>query len=111
MAEIARKAIVESWPSVLDQQTGSEYWSSGSKSYTAQQAVKIEMRRLRTAVQLNMQMIKHSSEAALVMCNLPFHGSYSSNSYFLQYVETMTEGLHRVILVRGTQKELISAPV
>lgn len=49
-------------------------------------------------------------DAAAVLVNLPaLPKSPGSEFYYMEFVETLTDGLKRVILLRGTGREVITA--
>ncbi|VDP85190.1 unnamed protein product [Echinostoma caproni] len=67
-------------------------------------------RKLHSATRLNELLQNHSSEAALVIVNMPTPSrSEASEYYYMDYIEVLTEGLSRVLLVRGTGREVITA--
>ncbi|CAF0972172.1 unnamed protein product [Adineta ricciae] len=66
------------------------------------------MRKMHSAVRLNQQIRERSSDAKLVLINLPSppakHSSLAAYSY-MEYVDALTEGLDRLILMRGSGRE------
>ncbi|RTG85579.1 solute carrier family 12 (potassium/chloride transporter), member 4/5/6 [Schistosoma bovis] len=67
-------------------------------------------RRLHCAVRLNELLRTHSSESDLVIVNMPGPSrTLGSEYYYMDYIETLTDGLSRILLVRGTGREVITA--
>ncbi|CAH8652259.1 unnamed protein product [Heterobilharzia americana] len=67
-------------------------------------------RRLHCAVRLNELLRDYSSESALVIVNMPGPSrTMGSEYYYMDYIETLTDGLSRILLVRGTGREVITA--
>ncbi|CDI97058.1 solute carrier family 12 [Echinococcus multilocularis] len=67
-------------------------------------------RRLHSAKRLNELIVERSADAAAVLINLPaLPKSPGSEFYYMEYVETLTDGLKRVILIRGSGREVITA--
>lgn len=67
-----------------------------------------QAKRMATAVRYNEVMKEHSSDAALIITNLPSLSIYKSNLQFLSFTEVLTEGLPRIVLVKGTKHEVIT---
>jgi len=69
------------------------------------------VRRMHTAVKLNEVIVAKSHEAKLVILNLPsppkIVGADKDASY-MEYLEVLTEGLERVLMVRGGGREVIT---
>jgi len=69
------------------------------------------VRRMHTAVRLNEVIVEKSHEAKLVILNLPSPpkviGTDKDASY-MEYLEVLTEGLERCLLVRGGGREVIT---
>lgn len=67
-------------------------------------------RRLHCAARLNELLQNHSSDASLVIVNMPGPSqSTGSEYYYMDYLEALTDGLPRVLFVRGTGREVITA--
>ncbi|KAL5968137.1 Solute carrier family 12 member 4 [Taenia solium] len=67
-------------------------------------------RRLHSAKRLNELIVERSADAAAVLISLPaLPKSAGSEFYYMEYVETLTDGLQRVILIRGSGREVITA--
>lgn len=64
---------------------------------------------MHTAVRLNQKLRENSEKSELVILNLPRppRGRAGLHNY-MEYLETLTEGLPRLLLVRGTGKEVIT---
>jgi potassium/chloride transporter 4/5/6 len=69
------------------------------------------VRRMHTAVKLNESIVSKSHEAKLVLLNLPgppkVAGKDKDSSY-MEFLEVLTEGLERVLMVRGGGREVIT---
>jgi len=69
------------------------------------------VRRMHTAVKLNEAITAKSSSAKLVVLNLPglpkAQGDAAGHHY-MEFLEALTEGLDRVLLVRGGGREVIT---
>ncbi|CAF1089582.1 unnamed protein product [Rotaria sordida] len=69
------------------------------------------MRKMHSAVRLNQQIRNRSHDAKLVLINLPSpptkHTSLATYSY-MEYVDALTEGLDRLLLMRGSGREVIT---
>ncbi|BFZ13287.1 hypothetical protein BsWGS_16326 [Bradybaena similaris] len=68
-----------------------------------------DIRHMNTAVRLNVQMKERSSDACLVIVNLPcVPESSRGRANYMSFLEVLTEGLNRLLLVRGTGREVIT---
>ncbi|XP_072169612.1 solute carrier family 12 member 4-like [Diadema setosum] len=67
------------------------------------------VRRMHTAVRLNEVIVEKSHDAHLVILNLPGppKHAYAEQNY-MEYLEVLTEGLDRVLMVRGGGREVIT---
>lgn len=69
------------------------------------------VRRMHTAVKLNEAIVAKSHDAKLVILNLPgppkVVGKDKDCSY-MEFLEVLTEGLERVLMVRGGGREVIT---
>ncbi|GAB5582398.1 solute carrier family 12 member 4 isoform X1 [Prionailurus iriomotensis] len=63
------------------------------------------VRRMHTAVKLNEVIVTRSHDARLVLLNMP---GPPKNSEDMEFLEVLTEGLERVLLVRGGGREVIT---
>nr|CAD7203891.1 unnamed protein product [Timema douglasi] len=101
-----RTAIATSWPRcklLLEVNSG----SSG---------IRIEgdegnVRRMHTAVKLNEVIVNKSHDAQLVILNLPGPPRDTKperESNYMEFLEVLTEGLERVLMVRGGGREVIT---
>uniref|UniRef100_A0A9J8D3F0 Solute carrier family 12 member 5a n=1 Tax=Cyprinus carpio carpio TaxID=630221 RepID=A0A9J8D3F0_CYPCA len=67
------------------------------------------LRRMHTALRLNEVIIKKSQEARLVLLNMPGPPkNRSGDENYMEFMEVLTEGLNRVLLVRGGGREVIT---
>ncbi|XP_056126545.1 solute carrier family 12 member 5 isoform X4 [Rhinichthys klamathensis goyatoka] len=67
------------------------------------------VRRMHTALRLNEVIMKKSQEAKLVLLNMPGPPkNRSGDENYMEFMEVLTEGLNRVLLVRGGGREVIT---
>lgn len=69
------------------------------------------VRRMHTAVKLNEVIVAKSHEAKLVILNLPSPPKAvgpDKDASYMEYLEVLTEGLERVLMVRGGGREVIT---
>ncbi|CAF3991493.1 unnamed protein product, partial [Rotaria magnacalcarata] len=69
------------------------------------------MRKMHSAVRLNEQIKERSRDAKLVLINLPSPPSKQSSlaAYsYMEYVDVLTEGLQRLLLMHGSGREVIT---
>ncbi|XP_044257294.1 solute carrier family 12 member 4 isoform X3 [Tribolium madens] len=69
------------------------------------------VRRMHTAVKLNEVIVSRSHEAQLVILNLPGppkDTKLERESNYMEFLEVLTEGLERVLMVRGGGQEVIT---
>uniref|UniRef100_A0A8D3D2H7 Solute carrier family 12 member 5b n=1 Tax=Scophthalmus maximus TaxID=52904 RepID=A0A8D3D2H7_SCOMX len=68
-----------------------------------------DVRRMHTAMRLNELIMKKSKEAKLVLLNMPGPPKNRvGNENYMEFLEVLTEGLNRVLLVRGGGREVIT---
>ncbi|XP_051913477.1 solute carrier family 12 member 5b isoform X1 [Hippocampus zosterae] len=68
-----------------------------------------DVRRMHTALRLNEVIIKKSKEAKLVLLNMPGPPkNRTGEENYMEFLEVLTEGLNRVLLVRGGGREVIT---
>ncbi|KAI3357611.1 hypothetical protein L3Q82_016023, partial [Scortum barcoo] len=68
-----------------------------------------DVRRMHTAMRLNEVITKKSKEAKLVLLNMPGPPKNRvGNENYMEFLEVLTEGLNRVLLVRGGGREVIT---
>ena len=63
--------------------------------------------RLVTARNINARMRSISEGASLVLVNLPLSRSMVA-AEFVQYTEVLVEGLDRVVMIRGSGREVVT---
>lgn len=69
------------------------------------------MRKMHTAIELNKKIIEKSKNASLVLLNIPAPPKTPTaiNDFsYMEYVNVLTEGLNRTLLVRGSGREVIT---
>uniref|UniRef100_A0A8C4WUW7 Solute carrier family 12 member 4 n=1 Tax=Eptatretus burgeri TaxID=7764 RepID=A0A8C4WUW7_EPTBU len=67
------------------------------------------VRRMHTAVRLNEVIVSRSHDARLVLLNMPgAPKNTSADENYMEFLEVLTEGLERVLLVRGGGREVIT---
>ncbi|KAK3086861.1 hypothetical protein FSP39_024489, partial [Pinctada imbricata] len=70
---------------------------------------KRNVRRMHTAVRLNEVIMEKSHEAQLVILNLPAPPKTSAGELnYMEFLEVLTEGVERVLMVRGSGHEVIT---
>uniref|UniRef100_A0A8C4NKE0 Solute carrier family 12 member 7b n=1 Tax=Eptatretus burgeri TaxID=7764 RepID=A0A8C4NKE0_EPTBU len=70
---------------------------------------KSNVRRMHTAVRLNEVILGKSQNAKLVLLNMPGAPSTEKGEQnYMEFLEVLTEGLERVLLVRGSGREVIT---
>ncbi|KAM8782596.1 solute carrier family 12 member 6 isoform 5-T5 [Rhynchonycteris naso] len=70
---------------------------------------KSNVRRMHTAVKLNEVIVNKSHEAKLVLLNMPGPPrNPEGDENYMEFLEVLTEGLERVLLVRGGGSEVIT---
>ncbi|XP_065341848.1 solute carrier family 12 member 6 isoform X2 [Cloeon dipterum] len=82
--------------------------ASSNKSVTVDEG---NVKRMHTAVKLNEVIVNKSHEAQLVILNLPGPPKDSSperESNYMDFLEVLTEGLEKVLMVRGGGREVIT---
>ncbi|XP_038224156.1 solute carrier family 12 member 4 isoform X1 [Dermochelys coriacea] len=67
------------------------------------------VRRMHTAVKLNEVIVNRSHDARLVLLNMPGPPkNIDGDENYMEFLEVLTEGLERVLLVRGGGREVIT---
>ncbi|KAI8790672.1 solute carrier family 12 member 4-like isoform X5, partial [Biomphalaria glabrata] len=70
---------------------------------------KNNVRRMHTAVRLNEHIVEKSHSAQLVILNLPAPPKSDSGAEnYMEFLEVLTEGIERVLMVRGSGREVIT---
>ncbi|KAM9301871.1 solute carrier family 12 member 4 [Gastrophryne carolinensis] len=91
-----------------------EKWSKSNVSEYFEELVNIKpdqsnVRRMHTAVKLNEVIITKSHDAKLVLLNMPGPPkNKDGDENYMEFLEVLTEGLERVLLVRGGGREVIT---
>ncbi|XP_032686936.1 solute carrier family 12 member 6 isoform X1 [Odontomachus brunneus] len=70
-----------------------------------------DVRRMHTSVKLNEVIVNKSHDAQLVILNLPGpprDTKMERESNYMEFLEVLTEGLERVLMVRGSGREVIT---
>ncbi|XP_049611686.1 solute carrier family 12 member 5b isoform X1 [Syngnathus scovelli] len=68
-----------------------------------------DVRRMHTALRLNEVITKKSKEAKLILLNMPGPPkNRTGEENYMEFLEVLTEGLNRVLLVRGGGREVIT---
>uniref|UniRef100_A0A914UYK5 Solute carrier family 12 member 6 n=1 Tax=Plectus sambesii TaxID=2011161 RepID=A0A914UYK5_9BILA len=100
--------------------SGDEAAKASEPAFTPAQVKKLKAERLRrldrekvkkmhTAVRLNQKILEYSKDSQLVVLNLPRPPRTRIGlQNYMEYLEMLTEKLPRVLLVRGTGKEVIT---
>ncbi|XP_077982777.1 solute carrier family 12 member 4-like isoform X2 [Glandiceps talaboti] len=69
----------------------------------------LNVRRMHTAVKLNEIIVEKSHEAKLVILNLPGPPkNRAGDANYIEFLEVLTEGIERVLMVRGGGREVIT---
>ena len=67
------------------------------------------LRYMNTSVQLNELIVERSHDAALVVVNLPSPPvNHHEEDSYMAFLEVLTEGLDRVLMIRGGGREVVS---
>merc|ERR1712183_229027 len=103
----------EEWGKSPSKETANTPGSSFGSSLTVPQKSKesSNVRRMHTAVRLNERIVEKSHEAKLVILNLPSPPKTMGpdrDASYMEYLEVLTEGLERVLMVRGGGREVIT---
>ncbi|KAL3114260.1 hypothetical protein niasHT_014104 [Heterodera trifolii] len=73
------------------------------------QTVPSTVARMHTAMKLNQHMRELSADAQLLIVNLPGPPEVGQHdAYYMEFIEALTEGIRRVLLVRGTGSEVVT---
>lgn len=74
-----------------------------------QQPDAVNVRRMHTAVKLNEVITNRSHDAQLVILNLPGPPKQKAGEEnYMEFLEVLTEGLEKVLMVRGSGREVIT---
>ncbi|CAD5228337.1 unnamed protein product [Bursaphelenchus xylophilus] len=85
----------------------SSYMNDEKANYSARPEI-YNVRKMHTAVRLNEMMKERSNQAQLIVVNLPGPPDRNFDTYYMEFLEALTEGLNRVLLVRGTGTEVVT---
>uniref|UniRef100_A0A2K5QQ44 Solute carrier family 12 member 7 n=1 Tax=Cebus imitator TaxID=2715852 RepID=A0A2K5QQ44_CEBIM len=82
---------------------------SGFKDLFSMKPDQSNVRRMHTAVKLNGVVLSKSQDAQLVLLNMPGPPkNRQGDENYMEFLEVLTEGLNRVLLVRGGGREVIT---
>nr|XP_023481656.1 solute carrier family 12 member 7 isoform X2 [Equus caballus] len=82
---------------------------SGFKDLFTLKPNQCNVRRMHTAVKLNDVLLNKSQDAQLVLLNMPGPPkNRQGDENYMEFLEVLTEGLNRVLLVRGSGREVIT---
>ncbi|KAL2307820.1 hypothetical protein Nmel_000802 [Mimus melanotis] len=82
---------------------------SGFKDIFNMKPNQSNVRRMHTAVKLNGVVLNKSQDAQLVLLNMPGPPkNRKGDENYMEFLEVLTEGLDRVLLVRGSGREVIT---
>ncbi|XP_054434331.1 solute carrier family 12 member 7 isoform X4 [Pteronotus mesoamericanus] len=82
---------------------------SGFKDLFSLKPNQSNVRRMHTAVKLNGVVLNKSQDAQLVLLNMPGPPkNRQGDENYMEFLEVLTEGLNRVLLVRGSGREVIT---
>ncbi|VDP07636.1 unnamed protein product, partial [Soboliphyme baturini] len=66
------------------------------------------LRCMETAIKLNTAIRSRSCQSELVFITLPEPKHGVSDEFYMEFIEALTEGLGQVVLVKGTEKEVVT---
>uniref|UniRef100_A0A8C3WJR5 Solute carrier family 12 member 7 n=1 Tax=Catagonus wagneri TaxID=51154 RepID=A0A8C3WJR5_9CETA len=82
---------------------------SGFKDLFSLKPNQSNVRRMHTAVKLNGVVLDKSRDAQLVLLNMPGPPrNRQGDENYMEFLEVLTEGLNRVLLVRGSGREVVT---
>uniref|UniRef100_A0A8D1EZN4 SLC12A transporter C-terminal domain-containing protein n=1 Tax=Sus scrofa TaxID=9823 RepID=A0A8D1EZN4_PIG len=82
---------------------------SGFKDLFSLKPNQSNVRRMHTAVKLNGVILDKSQDAQLVLLNMPGPPrNRQGDENYMEFLEVLTEGLNRVLLVRGSGREVVT---
>lgn len=94
---------------VAERNRSKEMTVSGFKDLFNMKPNQSNVRRMHTAVKLNEVVLEKSQDAQLVLLNMPGPPkSRQGDENYMEFLEVLTEGLNRVLLVRGSGREVIT---
>uniref|UniRef100_A0A3B4BJH4 Uncharacterized protein n=1 Tax=Periophthalmus magnuspinnatus TaxID=409849 RepID=A0A3B4BJH4_9GOBI len=83
--------------------------TEGGKDHFSMKPNQTDVRRMHTALKLNEVISKKSKEAKLILLNMPGPPrNRVGEENYMEFLEVLTEGLNRVLLVRGGGREVIT---
>jgi len=106
---ISIDACEESTPIENDVKSAAADETSGDAKALLTKPDEDNVRRMHTAVKLNEVIISKSQDAQLVVINLPGPPKIKvGEENYMEFIEVLTEGLERVLMVRGGGREVIT---
>ncbi|XP_029445784.1 solute carrier family 12 member 7 isoform X2 [Rhinatrema bivittatum] len=94
---------------IAEKQKNREMNAAGFRDIFNMKPNQSNVRRMHTAVKLNGVVLNKSQDAQLVLLNMPGPPkNKQGDENYMEFLEVLTEGLNRVLLVRGGGREVIT---
>lgn len=94
---------------IAEKYKNKEAGMSGFKDLFSLKPNQSNVRRMHTAVKLNGVVLSRSRGAQLVLLNMPGPPrNRQGDENYMEFLEVLTEGLDRVLLVRGSGREVVT---
>ncbi|XP_060047087.1 solute carrier family 12 member 7 isoform X2 [Erinaceus europaeus] len=94
---------------VAEKHRSKEAGGPGFKDLFSMKPDQSNVRRMHTAVKLNSVILDKSQDAQLVLLNMPGPPrNRQGDENYMEFLEVLTEGLGRVLLVRGSGREVVT---
>ncbi|XP_060109924.1 solute carrier family 12 member 7 [Heteronotia binoei] len=94
---------------ISEKHKNKETCMTGYKDFFSMKPNQANVRRMHTAVKLNGVVLNKSQHAQLVLLNMPGPPkNRQGDENYMEFLEVLTEGLNRVLLVRGGGREVIT---